>query len=105
MSLCLSAVDKLANVVLTVSKSETSDMRIFKSFFRVGAVRALRSFAQDARRRSQNTVHSELLALQPKRLLAVQSSIRNQMRDASSEDERLDWLWSYRNLARHFSAQ
>ena len=98
MSLCLSAVDKLANVMFTVSKSETSEMRIFKSFFRARAVRELRNFAQDAKRRTRDSVYRELLALQPKRLVAVQSSIRDQMRADSSEDERLDWLWSYRNL-------
>jgi hypothetical protein len=98
MSFCFSALDKLANIVAAFGPVTTSESQIFKAFFSVQTIRELRRISRDISGQRSNPVENEILASRPKRITKVQWSVRKQMRGRSTEAERLDWLWSYRNL-------
>lgn len=97
MSFCLSAIDKLANIVAMSSTRTLDESKVFKQFFSGSNIRTLRRIVRNAKG-SNHPVQDEVLAVLPAHLLEVQQSVRKQMRGRSTEAERLDWLWSYRNL-------
>ncbi|MBU8874290.1 hypothetical protein KQ910_10980 [Reyranella sp. MMS21-HV4-11] len=97
MSFCLSAIDKLSNLIASRLRGKVSESDIFKACFSVRTIKRLRTLARSSHS-SSNPLATEALARQLRLLLKVQKSIRDQVRGKSKEDERLDWLWSYRNL-------
>ncbi len=97
MSFCFSALDKLANIVAMSSPRVLDESKVFRRLFSAVNIRALRRIIRGLKGR-EHSVQDELLASLPARVLEVQQSIRKQMRGNSKESQRLDWLWSYRNL-------
>lgn len=97
MSFCFSALDKLANLVAARLDGRMDESAAFKACFSIRTVKGLRAIARNVNV-PVNAVAAEVLASQPRFLLQVQKSVRGQVRGSSQEADRLDWLWSYRNL-------
>ncbi|MBY0318306.1 MAG: hypothetical protein K2X72_06240 [Reyranella sp.] len=97
VSFCLSALDKLANIVRALAQKSVSETAVFKSCFSTRTALGLRDMARRATSKGDDVVGT-MLRVQARHILTVQKSIRDQAHSATTEPDRLAWLRSYRNL-------
>jgi hypothetical protein len=97
MSFCLSALDKLANIIEAMTGNGISEADAFKKCFSLSTTLGLREIARSHADGGDQTVGT-LLRVQARHLLRVQKAVRDQVRTTTTEESRLAWLRSYRNL-------
>ena len=96
-SFALSLLDKLANMVFARSGNRLQDREAFKALLSGRMAQHVRATAWAIGKQVSPRV-GDTIVRHAKAIISTQKQIRDQNKGFHSEDQRLAWLWSYRNL-------
>lgn len=92
---CFSALDKLANMAGGLADRPDAETALFRALLSIKTTKRLRAAASSA---SLEDFQKRTLRLQLRSVIKLQCEVRDQLKQDSSERERLWWLRSLRNL-------